>query len=227
MLVWTAAPVAVVFVSVARMAFGRMAFGFLDPGPLIDGELELVAPHRRWIDDWVSGSESGPCRAARQQAEDFLRLAPGGRQNALPGSARVPAYHFWMRLHPARGPILPRWAQGRPAAVPRPQIAGSIALRIGNTPDIELYLGHVGYNVHPFARGNHYAERACRLLRQLALAHGLSPLWITCNPDNHPSRRTCERLGATLVELLPLPPNHALRERGDREKLRFRWDIRL
>ena len=202
-----------------------MAFRFLDPGPLIDGELELVAPHRRWIDDLLAGSDPGSGRTPRTQVEDFLRVAPSGHQSADISGGRVPAYHFWLRLHAAYGTALPRWSNGHSGSAPPLQIAGGIGLRIGHTPDIELYLGHIGYNVHPFARGNHYAERACRLLRPLARAHGLSPLWITCNPDNLPSRRTCERLGCVLVETLPLPPDHILRQRGDREKLRFRWDI--
>jgi tagatose 1,6-diphosphate aldolase len=202
-----------------------MRFRFIDPGPLIDGELELVAPHRRWIEDLLAGSDPSQGRTTRSQVEDFLRVAPGGLQGAEIGSGRVPAYHFWMRLHPARGSSPPRWANGQIGCQPPLQIAGGIGLRIGNTRDIELYLGHIGYNVQPFARGNHYAERACRLLKPLALSHGVRPIWITCNPDNIPSRRTCERLGCVLVETLPLPPEHALRLRGDREKLRFRWDI--
>jgi RimJ/RimL family protein N-acetyltransferase len=202
-----------------------MSFRFLDPGPLVDGELELVAPHRRWINDLLAGSDPSSGKTTRQQVEDFLRVAPGGLQPADVGGGRVPAYHFWMRLHPAYGNPLPRWSGGQNGASPPLQIAGGIGLRIGHTPDIELYLGHIGYNVQPFARGNHYAERACRLLRPLALAHQMGPIWITCNPDNIPSRRTCERLGCKLVETLPLPADHALRQRGDREKLRFRWDV--
>jgi tagatose 1,6-diphosphate aldolase len=104
-------------------------------------------------------------------------------------------------------------------------IAGSIAFRVAHTEDIERNLGHIGYNVHTFARGNHYAERACRLLQSLALRHGINPLWITCNPDNYASRRTCQRLGAALVEIVTLPPNHPLRQRGDHDKCRYRWDL--
>jgi RimJ/RimL family protein N-acetyltransferase len=210
---------------VAVVFFTLMAFHFMDPGRLIDGELELVAPHPRWIDDLLAGSDPSQGRPTRPQIEDFLRIAPNGRQSAQPGSGRVPAYHFWMRLHPANRPMLPRWAHGE-IGLPAPlQIAGGIGLRVGHTRDIELYLGNIGYNVQPFARGNHYAERACRLIRPLALAHGIRPLWITCNPDNIPSRRTCERLGCTLIETVPLPADHVLRSRGDREKLRFRWEI--
>jgi tagatose 1,6-diphosphate aldolase len=59
----------------------------------------------------------------------------------------------------------------------------------------------------------------------LARRHGINPLWITCNPDNHASRRTCERLGATLVEIVPVPVGHTLYQRGEREKCRYRVDL--
>jgi tagatose 1,6-diphosphate aldolase len=116
---------------------------------------------------------------------------------------------------------MPSWGDADPPV----RIAGGIGLRIGNTRDLELYYGHVGYNVFPPARGNHYAERACRLLLPLARAHGLRRLWITCNPDNLASRRTCERLGCTMVDLVHVPAGHPLHLRGEREKCRYRLDL--
>jgi tagatose 1,6-diphosphate aldolase len=208
-----------------------MGFRFFDPGLLVDGELELIAPDPRWFDDVLAANAA--CRdpddvttsITRKQLDDFFRIAPGGRQPGDPAKGFVPTYHFWMRLRPALTLPLPQWATGRAGATPPFQIAGGIGLRIGHTADIEQYLGHIGYNVHPFARGNHYAERACRLLRPLALRHGVNPLWITCNPDNSPSRRTCERLGCQLMGIVPLPLNHILRQRGDVEKCRYRWEL--
>jgi hypothetical protein len=44
-------------------------------------------------------------------------------------------------------------------------------------------------------------------------------LWITCNPDNWPSRKTCEYLGATLVEVVDLPKESALYQRGERQNV--------
>jgi tagatose 1,6-diphosphate aldolase len=119
-----------------------------------------------------------------------------------------------MRLHAGRS--------ATPVAVP---MAGSISLRVGHTPSIELYFGHIGYHVYPPARGRHYAERACRLLFPLARAHGLRTLWITCNPDNTASRRTCERLGGVLTETVPVPKDNPLHAQGDREKCRYRVEI--
>ena len=103
--------------------------------------------------------------------------------------------------------------------------AGALNLRIGNTRGIVMYGGHIGYSVEPEHRGYHYAERACRLVLPLVKAHGLRTIWITCNPDNIPSCRTCERLGAELVEIVPLPEDNDQYRRGDREKCRYRLDL--
>lgn len=213
-----------------------MQFRFLNPGPLIDHDLELVAPDVRWVDAILHacnhpgnhsdnhaasrGDERGG-RITRTQLMDLLKVAPGGHQPADPGTGRVPAYHFWMRLHPVEAPPFPTWGPG----VPPIGIAGTIGLRIASNPEVELYFGHVGYAVFPLARGNHYAERATRLLLPLARAHGLTALWITCNPDNWASRRTCERLGGTMVEIVNLPRSNILYQRGERQKCRYRVEL--
>jgi tagatose 1,6-diphosphate aldolase len=139
---------------------------------------------------------------------DFLATLRGG--GFCPGNdaiGHVPAFHFWMRRRGETENGLP--------------IVGGMGLRIGHTPNIEQYLGHVGYQVYPFARGHRYAERACRLVLPLARRLGLDPLWITCNPDNIASRRTCERLGGVLVDTVPLPADHPLYQRGERHKCRY------
>jgi tagatose 1,6-diphosphate aldolase len=84
-----------------------------------------------------------------------------------------------------------------------------------------MYYGHVGYHVYPSFRGRRLAERACQLLLPLCRAHGLTTLWITCNPDNFASRRTCERLGMRLAGVVPVPESDPLYQRGEREKCRY------
>lgn len=206
------------------------SFQFLDPGPLIDRELELVAPDVRWIDDMLAAyahplSQKDPQAGSvtREKLMDFLRAAPGGRHRGESGQRDImPAYHFWMRLSPPDpSDPPPTWGAGQPPL----RIAGGIGLRIGSTRELEMYYGHFGYNVFPPVRGNHYAERACRLLLPLARAHGLRRLWITCNPENLASRRTCERLGCSLVEIVTLPLGHPLQLRGEREKCRYRLEL--
>jgi tagatose 1,6-diphosphate aldolase len=102
---------------------------------------------------------------------------------------------------------------------------GHIGLRVGSTPWIETYAGHLGYDIEPAHRGHRYAARACRLLVPIARHHGLSTLWITVTPDNAASRRTCEILGATYVETVDLPPDCDMYAVGERQKCRYRWDL--
>jgi len=200
-------------------------FQFLDPGPLIDGELELVAPDPHWFDDLLlscghpltAALAPNEARTSRKQLEQFLRVAPWGREPSDTSAGRVPQYHFWMRV---------RRDAGVPTSkLPPVPIAGGIGLRIGKTRNIEMYYGHFGYHVYPPARGRRYAERSCRLLMPLARRHGLKTLWITCNPDNYASRRTCERLGGVLVSIVAVPDDDPLYARGEREKCRYRIDL--
>lgn len=190
-----------------------MSFRFIDPGKLIDGELELVLADQRWFDDLLVSAMDSRCRGdanadatSADSLEDFARLAPGGMQPADRWKGLAPSYHFLMRwIHPD---------------APLP-IAGGMGLRIGESRDLEMYLGHVGYHVFPPARGHRLAERSVRLILPLARQHGMRRLWITCNPDNLPSRRTCERLGGQLVQIVDLPTTHALYRRGERQKCRY------
>jgi tagatose 1,6-diphosphate aldolase len=117
----------------------------------------------------------------------------------------VPAYRFELRV------------AGRKA--------GSASLRVGYNDYLELYAGHIGYGVeYPF-RGHRYAARACMLLFDLARRHGMRTLWITCNPENVASRRTCELVGGELVDIVDLPVETDMYKEGERQKCRYR--IRL
>ena len=193
-------------------------FQFLDPGPLVDGDLELVTPDEKWVDEVVAACQhpltkrDAPAEShtTRQRLLDFLAASPKGRQQPDASRGWVPQYNFWMRLRD-RGLF-------RRAPV---RIAGGISLRVVTTWPVEMYYGHMGYHVYPPARGRHYAERAVRLLLPLARRHGLQTLWITCNPDNLASRRTCERLGMHLVGTVKVPEGDPLYARGDREKCRY------
>lgn len=152
----------------------RSGFVFLEPGRLVEGDLEL---------------------------------ALAGRSVGDPVRGLTPSYRFEMRL------------------VATGKHVGNIDLRIGDTYDLITYSGHIGYSVLPAHRGNRYAARSCALLLPLAREHGFSRLWITCNPDNVASRRTCEILGAELVETVDLPPRTAAYRKGERQKLRYKLDF--
>jgi predicted acetyltransferase len=164
-------------------------FGFLDPGPLVDEELELGPPQLPWLNDLMAVCRHPltvrdmprEAETSREQLVRFIRQFPNGHQPADPVRSLVPTYHFWMHLNP--GADTPA---ARDLARQSIHILGGCSLRIGTTDEIELYYGHVGYHVYPAARGHHFAERACRLLLPLARRHGINPLWITTNPDTTP-----------------------------------------
>ncbi|HTW77339.1 MAG TPA: GNAT family N-acetyltransferase [Thermoplasmata archaeon] len=131
------------------------------------------------------------------------------REPADPGRHRVPCYHFRISRHRDGTSV------------------GSIALRVGRVdehPDLRTS-GQVGYRIDEAYRGHGYAGRACRLLRPVALAHGLSRLMITCDPTNRASRRTLDRIGAELIGEFPIPPHHPMYQDGRRSVLRFEWSL--
>jgi predicted acetyltransferase len=107
----------------------------------------------------------------------------------------------------------------------KPEQIGHIALRIGNTNDLKMYAGHIGYRIEEKYRGHHYAAKACRLVKPIALDYGMETLWITCNPDNVPSRKTCEALGCEFIEIVDLPEDNDMYKEGERQKCRYRLDL--
>ena len=132
-----------------------------------------------------------------------LWLELRAREPENPARGWVPAYRLAMRL------------DGVEHAV------GRLGFRVGMNRTIELYAGHLGYEVAPAFRGNRLAERSCRLVLPLARYHGFHELWITCNPDNWPSRRTCERLGAELIDVVDVPRDSEVFAPGSERKCRY------
>jgi len=105
------------------------------------------------------------------------------------------------------------------------ETVGDIYLRVGDTFRLRMYEGHLAYGVLPEFRGHHYAARACRLLLPLARSHGMTELWVTCNPDNWASRRTCELAGAVLVDTVDLPEDIDMYQEEERQKCRYRLGL--
>jgi predicted acetyltransferase len=117
---------------------------------------------------------------------------------------RVPTYHFAM-IHAGTATEM-----------------GRINLRIETNPHIELYAGHIGYAVYKAHRGHRYASRSVRLLLPLTRQLAIHPLWITCDPENVASRRSCELAGAEFVEIIDLPREYPGYQFGQRQKCRYR-----
>jgi len=106
------------------------------------------------------------------------------------------------------------------------QPVGGCSLRIGYTSAIEKYRGNIGYRIREKWRGHHFAGKACLLLRDIALAEGMDHLWITCNPENLASRKTCEWIGAEYLGTVELPPEEVRLMNGEIRKCRYRWRLR-
>jgi predicted acetyltransferase len=136
--------------------------------------------------------------------DDDLELVLVERSPADPSQEFVPAY--WFEMH----------RTGKPEKI------GDIHLRVGDTYRLRMFGGHLAYRVDPAYRGHHYAARACQLLFPLARRHGMNELWITCNPENIASRRTCELVGAIFVEIVDLPEDIDMYQEGERQKCRYR-----
>jgi len=102
---------------------------------------------------------------------------------------------------------------------------GAINIRIGNNTNI-YYAGHIGYRIDKNFRGNHYAAKACTIVKKVAVAHKLEKIIITCNPENIASRKTCERIGAILKEIIDLPVDNYMYINGERQKCIYELELK-
>ena len=148
-------------------------FNFLDPGRLVDGDLELALVERM------------PADRAR---------------------GRVPQYEFEMRRTGST------------------QAMGTIRLRIGSARKLR-YAGHIGYGVNAECRGHRYAARSCLLILPLARAHGLKAVWLTVDPHNVPSLKTCRIIGAKWVDTVRLLKDDPMYQQGARYRRRLCLDL--
>lgn len=128
------------------------------------------------------------------------------KSEANPELNYVPAYHFKIRR------------------ISDDFELGDCDLRIGYNEGT-YYGGNIGYEIYPEFRGNHYAGKACMLLFELAKNHGMNYLYITCNPDNMASRKTCEFAGGILEEIADLPPDNDMYKEGERQKCIYKFSF--
>ncbi len=192
-------------------------FQFRDPGVLVDGDLRLR----------LHGTLQGDARRGivpeyifdmvrADSLDEPDRQSPQDRPDRPDGTGRLDRQDIPDGTDRPDRPGIP----DRSATV-----MGRLSLRIGHTEHIEMYAGHIGYSVDPPYRGHRLAARSCLLILPLAQAHGINPLWITCNPENAASRRTCEIIGSTLVETVPIPPSDPLYRWDTKWKCRYRLDL--
>lgn len=101
---------------------------------------------------------------------------------------------------------------------------GVIYFAVDNTR--RQYLrGHLSYGVYPDYSGHNYAMKACKLIKQVALAHGFKRLFIGSGYDNIASRKTIEKLGATLITINDVPDDEIMQNLHTEKIDMYVWDI--
>ena len=129
---------------------------------------------------------------------DFVRIIAGE-----PERGHVPYYHFRIKA-------------------PDGADVGHINFRVGDTEHVLHFAGHVGYQIAPPFRGHGYALQACRALAPFIRTF-YDAVILTCDPDNIPSIRTIEKLGATFLEEIAVSEREPAYRRGARTKRRYAW----
>ena len=101
---------------------------------------------------------------------------------------------------------------------------GHINFRVGDTEHVRVSAGHIGFEILEPFRGQGYALQACRALAPFVRSV-YGAVTLTCDPDNHASRRVIERLGASLIDEVAVPLDDPQYQRGSRSKRRYKWII--
>ncbi len=86
---------------------------------------------------------------------------------------------------------------------------GEISAKLGMN-DVMYLIGNVGYSIIEPYRGNGYAGEAVELIEEVFIKNGMRKILITNDPNNHASRRVCEKLGARFIEAARVPKDHVL-----------------
>ena len=165
---------------------------------------------RGWTPDHIIGiaATQEQLAAIEQDAAGFVarqtNLEARGDPVTLPdGSkvARIPGRQFWIWDGDFCGRLSLRWQPGSAALPPH-------------------VLGHIGYAVVPWKRGQGHATQAVRAVLPYARAQGLPHLEITTDPDNFASQKVITANGGVLIEAFTKPAAF-----GSAPGLRFRISL--
>lgn len=170
----------------------------------------MAALERGWSGDNVRGQPAAVEELARIAEDAPLVLERMENREALGDPiplpdgrkvARLPGFRRFIWDGDFCGMIGLRWQNGT-AALP------------------DHVLGHVGYAVVPWKRGQGHATRALALLLPEARAVGLPYVELTTEPDNVPSQRVILANGGRMLERFRKHEAY-----GGQEALRFRIDL--
>lgn len=104
-------------------------------------------------------------------------------------------------------------------------VIGHINLRLGNSEKVINYIGHIGYGIEEQYRGNKFAAKACKIVKEVIKDHSMNKVIITCNPDNYASRKICKTIGAKLIEIVDIPKTSDAYSANETQKCRYEWIV--
>ncbi|RJQ60761.1 MAG: GNAT family N-acetyltransferase [Desulfobacteraceae bacterium] len=99
---------------------------------------------------------------------------------------------------------------------------GHINLRIGATRHVTMTAGHIGYEILPEYRGASYSYHACLAMAPFIRLH-YDRVILTVDPENAPSMRIIEKLGAKFINETEVPIDDPAYAKGARRKRRYEW----
>ncbi len=101
---------------------------------------------------------------------------------------------------------------------------GGIHVWIGYTINIR-YCGQIGYEIKEEYRNRGYVTKACLALRPFLVWCGYKHVLIATDENNVPSRRVCEKIGATLKETVDTPAWTGMYRDGQRRTCIYEWAV--
>lgn len=194
--------------------------------PVLSAMVHLVAPNTRYrpsflraIEEFAAEGRSESTYAPalgygdtrlRQHFDCFVCDLLDLRSGKLRGTRRSPDYVLWL--------------------VDGKVFVGQVSVRPELTTDFLItYGGHIGYSIRPSLRQRGYGRQILALALPVARSLGLLRVLVTCNADNHASRRIIERNGGRFERALPMPRQTLVLEGRDPDtpvdKLRFWIDL--
>ena len=109
---------------------------------------------------------------------------------------------------------------------PSSNVVGHINFKVGDTPHVLLYAGHVGYEILPEFRGQSFSYYACCALVPIIRLRYPSVI-LTVDRGHAASERVIQKLGATFLNEVLVPPEDPAYTGIDRFKRRYEWSVQL